>query len=38
MNSNELTVDDVKSILDKQSKYFDSQVTKDIDFRIKQLN
>lgn len=38
MNINELTVNDVKSILDKQSKYFDSQATKDIDFRIKQLN
>ena len=38
MNINELTVDDVKSILDKQSKYFDSQATKNIDFRIKQLN
>ena len=37
MENEELTVEDIKTILDKQNKYFDSQVTKNIDFRIKQL-
>ena len=37
MDSKELTVDEIKVILDKQNKYFDSQATKNIDFRIKQL-
>lgn len=37
MENKELTVEDIKAILDKQNKYFDSQVTKDIDFRINQL-
>ena len=37
MENEELNVEDIKTILDKQNKYFDSQVTKNIDFRIKQL-
>lgn len=37
MNTEELSPQDVELILEEQKKYFDTQVTKDIDFRIKQL-
>ncbi|MBM7868667.1 aldehyde dehydrogenase (NAD+) [Clostridium pascui] len=37
MNTEELSTQDVELILEEQKKYFNTQVTKDIDFRIKQL-
>ena len=33
----ELSSQDVEKILEEQKRYFDTQVTKDLDFRIKQL-
>lgn len=37
MKMEELGPQDVELILEEQKKYFDTQVTKDIDFRIRQL-
>lgn len=37
MDINELNLEDVEVILEKQRNYFNTQITKDIDFRIKQL-
>ena len=37
MDINELSLKDVEIILEKQKNYFNTQITKDIDFRIKQL-
>ncbi|HCW52591.1 MAG TPA: aldehyde dehydrogenase [Clostridium sp.] len=37
MENKELSIDEVRIILDKQNKYFNTQITKDIDFRINQL-
>lgn len=37
MENKELSPENVKVILEEQKKYFDTQVTKDMDFRIKQL-
>ena len=37
MSYRELTLEDVEIIIEKQSKYFNSQVTKNIDFRIEML-
>lgn len=37
MDMNEFSIDDVEVILQKQKKYFESQVTKNLDFRIKML-
>lgn len=38
MNNKELNLKDVEMILKEQKNYFNTQATKDIDFRIKQLN
>lgn len=37
MQNKEMTIDDVKKIIEKQNRYFDTQVTKNVSFRISQL-
>ena len=37
MNSKELSQEEAELILEKQNEYFNSQATKDVDFRIAQL-
>ena len=37
MNSKELSQKEAELILEKQNEYFNSQATKDVDFRIAQL-
>jgi hypothetical protein len=38
MKSKELRLQQVEGILEEQKKYFNIQVTEDINFRIKQLH
>lgn len=37
MNYKEITPHDADKVLERQKKYFDTQATKDVNFRIRQL-